>query len=265
VIENKISSVILCDFIADLSDFEDTKGMWEDVQTAIDLVEKETGKKLPLSIVYTTGGELIGTHPGFAEAALKMTGNELETCGIPDNAKVGLILGEHGVPPGNTEDDVIGVNMERVRQNIRRVYDRSLSSLRKGNIEYRLGMNEFNNHPDSYQLSSMECMVDYLHRGFDVVIFQPYYFLNETIDLFEHLRHWAFEVDGIDYDHEFHGGHEVLHNYRSDFNFRGTRIIVTGSILGRYEKDGKLPLVKEAYNIFKDSMVDTLRNKIDTL
>jgi len=56
-----------------------------------------------------------------------------------------------------------------------------------------------------------------------------------------------------------------LHNYRSDFNFRGTRIIVTGSILGRYEKDGKLPLVKEAYNIFKDSMVDTLRNKIDTL
>ena len=265
VIENKISSVILCDFIADLSDFEDTKGMWEDVQIAIDLVQKETGKKLPLSIVYTTGGELIGTQPGFAETALKMTSNELETSSIAENAKVGLILGEHGVPPGNMEDDVIGVNMERVRQNIRRVYDRSLSGLRKGHTEYRLGMNEFNNHPDSWQLSSMECMVDYLHRGFDIVIFQPYYFLNETIDLFEHLRHWAFEVDGIDYHHEFHGGHEVLHNYRSDFNFRGTRIIVTGSILGRYEKDGGLPLVKEAYNIFKDSMVDTLKKKIDSL
>ena len=111
----------------------------------------------------------------------------------------------------------------------------------------------------------MEWMVDYLHRGFDTIIFQPYYFTYETIDLFEHLRHWVFEVDGIDHHHEFHGGHEILPDYRSDFDFRGTRIIITGSLLGRYEKDGHLPLVQEAYTLFKDSVTETITKKLDSL
>jgi hypothetical protein len=263
--ENKITSIVLCDFIADLSDFEDTKGIWEEVQEAIDLLEKETGKRLPLSIVYTTGGDIQGAHPGFAEAALRITKNELETCSIAEDAKVGFILGEHGYPPGNGEEDAIGINQEQVRQNMKRVYDREIGILRKGVTEYRLGMNEFNNNPDSWQPSSMECMVDFLHRGFDTVIFQPYYFTNETIDLWEHLRHWAFEVNGIDYEHEFHGGHEMLPDYRSDFNFRGTRIIITGSLLGRYEKDGHLPLVKEGYQLFKDSVAQTIVKKLESL
>lgn len=265
LIDNKVTCVVLCDFIPDISDFEDTKGLWEEVQEAIDLVEKETGKRLPLSIVYTTEGDLLGTHPDFAEAAFKMTQNEIEISGIPDDAKVGLIMGEHGYPPGNGEEDAIGLNQERVRQNIRRVYDKAIPGLRKGVTEYQLGMNEFNNHPDSWQPSSMERMIDYLHRGFDTIIFQPYYFTYETIDLFEHLRHWVFEVDGIDYHHEFQGGHEILPNYRSDFDFRGTRIIITGSLLGRYERDGHLPLVQEAYKLFKDSIADTITKKLDSL
>lgn len=263
--ENNITGIVLYDYISDLSDFEDTKGMWEEVQHAIDIVEKETGRRLPLSIVNTTEGELLGVQPDFAEAAFRITRNEIATCGIGDDLKVGFILGEHGFPPGNGEDDVIDVNMRRVRQNIRRVYDKELPKLRKGVTEYALGMNEFNNHPDSPQMSSMERMVDYLHRGFDVIIFQPYYFTNETIDLFEHLRHWAFELDGLDYHHEFHGGHEIAQNYRSDFNFRGARIIITGSLMGRYEKDGNLPLVKEAYALFKGSIVDTIARKIAAL
>ncbi len=126
-------------------------------------------------------------------------------------------------------------------------------------------MNEFNNHPDSWQMSSMEWMIDFLHRGFDTIIFQPYYFTYETIDLFEHLRHWAFEVDGIDYHHEFHGGHEIHYNYRSDFNFRKARIIITGSLLGRHERNGDFPLVKEAYMLFKNSVVDTLSKQLNSL
>ncbi|MEI6126056.1 MAG: hypothetical protein WCQ99_05820, partial [Pseudomonadota bacterium] len=152
VLENNITSVVLCDFITDLSDFEDTKGMWEDAQIAIDVVEKELGKRLPLSIVYTTQGDLMGIHPDYAEATLRMTKNEIASCGIPEDAKIGIILGEHGFPPGNGEDDVIDVNMERIRQNLRRVYDSELPKLRKGVTEYRLGMNEFNNHPDSWQM-----------------------------------------------------------------------------------------------------------------
>jgi len=263
--ENSITGVVLCDFISDLSDFEDTKALWEEVQEAIDLVEKETGKRLPLSIVYTTGGDIKGAHPDFAEAALCMTKNELATCDIPDDARVGLILGEHGYPPGNGDEDAIGINQEQVRLNMRRCYDREIANLRSGITEYQLGMNEFNNHPDSWQPSSMERMVDYLHRGFDTIIFQPYYFTYETIDLFEHLRHWAFEVDGLDYEREFHGGHEILPNYRSDFDFRGTRIIITGSLLGRHEKDSGLPLVQQGYRLFKDSCVQTIVKKLETL
>jgi hypothetical protein len=265
VLENGVTGIVLCDFITDISDFEDTKAIWEEVQEAIDLVERETGKKLPLHIVYTTGGDLKGAHPDFAEAVLRMTKNELETCRIADDAKVGLILGEHGYPPGNGEEDVIGINMARIRQNIRRVYDHALPQLRSGVIEYRLGMTEFNNHPDSWQMSSMEWMIDFLHRGFDTIIFQPYYFTYETIDLFEHLRHWAFEVDGIDYHHEFHGGHEIHYNYRSDFNFRSARIILTGSLLGRHERNGDLPLVQEAYRLFKNSVRDTLLKHLNGL
>ncbi|MCP4716738.1 MAG: hypothetical protein GY868_16575 [Deltaproteobacteria bacterium] len=265
IVDNRITSVVLYDYMTDLSDFEDTKGMWEEVQEAIDLAAQETGKSLPLSIVNTTDGYLMGTHPDFAEAAFNITLNELETCGIPDGAKVGIIMGEHGFPPGNGEDDIIDYNMEKVRSCIRQVYDRRLADIRNGVTEYRLGMNEFNNHPDSWQVSSMECMVDYLHRGFDVIIFQPYYFTYETIDLFEHLRHWAFEVDGIDYEKEFHAGHEIGPNYRSDFDFRGARIIITGSLLGRYEKDGSQPRVKEAYRLLKSVMVETLTNKIKSL
>lgn len=265
VINDGVTCVILCDLIPDISDFEDTKAIWEEVQEAIDLVALETGKKLPLSIVTTTGGDLIGDHPDFAKAALKMTENEFMTCRIPESAKVGLILGEHGYPPGNGEEDVIGINMARIRENIRLAYTKELPRLRKGITEFRLGMNEFNNNPDSWQMSSMEWMIDYLHRGFDVIIFQPYYFTHETIDLFEHLRHWAFEVDGLDYHREFHGGHEIAYNYRSDFKFRNTRIIITGSILGRYERDGNLPLVREAYRLYRGSIVDLLLKKLNAL
>jgi len=44
-----------------------------------------------------------------------MTKNEITSCGIPDSAKLGIIMGEHGTPPGNNEEDIIGINMEEVR------------------------------------------------------------------------------------------------------------------------------------------------------
>jgi hypothetical protein len=264
VAENNISGVVLCDFIADLNDFEDTKGMWEDAQQAIDLVEQETGKRLPLSIMYTTHGTVMGAEPSYAEAAFRLTRHEIQSCGIPETAKVGIILGEHGFPPGNEVDDVIDMNMERVRQNMRRVYEREVPGLRAGVTEFCFGMNEFNNHPDSWNVSSMECLVDFLHRGFDVIIIQPYYFPYETIDLFEHLRHWAFEVDGID-EHEFHQAHEIAHNYRSDFNFRGARIIITGSLMGRHEREGHQPLIREGYTLFRDGIVETIMKQIQGL
>ena len=54
-------------------------------------------------------------------------------------------------------------------------------------------------------------------------------------------------------------------NFRSDFDFRGTCIIITGSLLGRYERDGHLPSVQEAYALFKDSVADTVTKKLDSL
>ncbi len=100
IAENNITGVILCDFIADLNDFEDTKGMWEDAQEAIDLAEQETGTRLPLSILYTTEGDLMGASPAFAEAALRITQHELNSCGIPGHGKGGHHPGRARLPAG---------------------------------------------------------------------------------------------------------------------------------------------------------------------
>jgi len=46
---------------------------------------------------------------------------------------------------------------------------------------------------------------------------------------------------------------------------KGGVLLITGSLLGRYERDGNLPLVQEAYNLFKESVADTITKKLDSL
>ena len=263
--ENNITGIVLSDLLTEVLDFDGTKGIWEDVQEAIDLVEQETGRKLPLSIACTTGGAMNGSHPDFAESALRMTENEITTAGIPNSAKVGLILCEHGYPPGLVDEDIGGSNLTEIRRNIQQAYHKALPALRGGRTEYRFGMNSFNSHPGSGQMSTMEWLVDYLHRGFDTVILQPYYFPNETFELFDDFRHEAFDIAGIDDEQELRQGFEILENYRTDFTFRGARIIMTGSLLGRYEKDGHLPLIQEAYSLYKNCLTDAVMQKLRSL
>jgi hypothetical protein len=102
-------------------------------------------------------------------------------------------------------------------------------------------------------------MLDGSARSYIIIL--SYYFLNETIDLCEHLRHWAFELDGID-EHELHGGHAVLPNFCSDFNFRGCRVMITGSLLGRYDKEPQQPLIRESYNLLRDSIAEKIIEKL---
>lgn len=69
----------------------------------------------------------------------------------------------------------------------------------------------------------------------------------------------------LDHKKELHGGHVIAPNYRNDFTFRGARIIITGSLIGRYEKDGHLPLVQNGYRLLKGSVVDSLLIKLRSL
>ena len=50
-----------------------------------------------------------------------------------------------------------------------------------------------------------------------------------------------------------------------DFTFRGARIIMTGSLLGRYEKDGHLPLIQKAYSLYKNCLTDAVMQKLRSL
>ena len=72
-------------------------------------------------------------------------------------------------------------------------------------------------------------------------------------------------LDYTDDEHEFHQAHEIAHNYRSDFNFRGARIIITGSLMGRHEREGHQPLIREGYTIFRDGIVETIMKQIQAL
>jgi len=74
-----ITSILQYDFIPDVSDFEDVKCLWEEVQDAIDFVEKETGKRLDLAIVQTTNGEFFGKREEFAKATFNILKNEIKT------------------------------------------------------------------------------------------------------------------------------------------------------------------------------------------
>jgi hypothetical protein len=126
-------------------------------------------------------------------------------------------------------------------------------------------MNSFNSHPGSGQMSTMEWLVDYLHRGFDTVILQPHYFPNESFELFDDFRHEAFDIAGVDDEQELRQGFEILENYRTDFTFRGARIIMTGSLLGRHEKDGHLQLIQKAYGLYKNCFADAIMQKFRSL
>ena len=146
--KNGITGIVLCDFIPDLSDFEDTKGMWEDAQEAIDLVEKETGKRLPLSILYTTRGDIKGITLILQRPPSGSLENEIQSWSRTVQRSA-LSLGSMVFLRETARMMLYDLNMQRVRQNIRSVYERELPKLRKGVTEFSLSMNEFNNHPDS--------------------------------------------------------------------------------------------------------------------
>ena len=49
------------------------------------------------------------------------------------------------------------------------------------------------------------------------------------------------------------------------YDVPGVRIIITGSLIGRYEKDGHLPLVQDGYRLLKGSVVGSLLLKLRSL
>ena len=55
---------------------------------------------------------------------------------------------------------------------------------------------------------------------------------------------------------------KVLPNYRSEGTIRDTRIIITGSVLGRYEKEPDNPLFKEANQYYVDAIVNLIAKKL---
>jgi hypothetical protein len=42
-------------------------------------------------------------------------------------------------------------------------------------------------------------------------------------------------------------------------------VFIPGSVLGRYEKEPDNPLIKEAYKLYHDAVVDLIATKMDTL
>jgi hypothetical protein len=113
----------------------------------------------------------------------------------------------------------------------------------------------------------MERIYEFLEKGFKNIIICSYYFPYEANDLFRHLRHWGFDFEEwMNIPHEETKAlQKVLPNYRSEGIIRGTRIIITGSVLGRYEKDPDNPLLKEAYQYYLDALVDLISKKMETL
>ena len=153
----------------------------EEVQKlALGIITEPEKNRLPLSIIYTAQGES-GDHSGFAETALRITRGEIETCSIPDKAKIGIVLVEHCLSPESGKNNLLDMNTKSVRQNLRSVYTRELPKLRAGITEYSLSVYEFDSHPDSWQMSPMSCHIVAIYSNFNSQI------LNEALISFEIL------------------------------------------------------------------------------
>ncbi len=268
-VENEgITGIVEFDFVLDVSDFEQTKCLWEEIKDAIEFVKGETGKSLSWATVQATNTEILGEREEAAKASFNILENEIKEAGIPDDAPLGVTLGEHGVPPGFAEHDTAHSNtMPRVRENMLNYFNSHISNVRSGKTEFALSMNEFTNRPDDGHASTMERVYEFLEKGYKYIILDSYYFPFESNDLQRHLRHWAF-----DFEEWMKIPHEevkpllkVLPDYRSRGTLRGTQVFIPGSVLGRYEKEPEKPLIKEAYNLYRDAVVDLIARKMDTL
>jgi hypothetical protein len=263
-----ITGVIMYDFLPDVSDFEDVKCLWEEIQDAIDFTRRETGRHLDLAVVQTPNGDYFGKRPEFAKATFHLLKNEIVSSGIPEDAPLAVILGEHGVPPGFAEHDTPhSYTMARIRDNVLNYLSQNIRQIRSGKTEFALSMNEFCNRPDDGHASTMERIYEFLEKGFKNIIICSYYFPFESNDLFRHLRHWGLHFeDWMNIPHEeVKALQKVLPNYRSEGTIRGARIIITGSVLGRYEKEPDNPLLKEANQYYVDAIADLIASKINTL
>jgi hypothetical protein len=263
-----ITGIIMYDFLPDVSDFEDVKCLWEEIQDAIDFTERETGKHLDLAVVQTPNSDYFGKRPEFAKATFKLLKNEIIRSGIPDNAPLAVILGEHGVPPGFAEHDAPhSYTMAQIRDNVLNYLSQNITQVRSGKTEFALSMNEFCNRPDDGHASTMERIYEFLEKGIKNIIICSYYFPYESNDLFRHLRHWALDFeDWMNIPKEESRELQmVLPDYRSEGKIRGARVIITGSVLGRYEKEPDNPLLKEAHQDYVDAIVNLIAQKIDSL
>ncbi len=268
-VENEgITGIVEYDFIPDISDFENTKCLWEEIKDAIHFAEGETGKRLTWASVQATNTEILGERLEFAKASFNIVENEIKAAGIPDNEPLGVTLGEHGVPPGFAEHDTPHSNtMPRVRENILTYFTENISRVRSGKTEFVLSMNEFTNRPDDGHASTMERIYDFLEKGYKYIILNSYYFPFESNDLQRHLRHWAFDFENwmnIS-EEEVRPLRKVLPDYRSRGTIRGAKVFIPGSVLGRYEKESANPLIKEAYKLYCNAVVDQIARKLDSL
>ena len=268
-VENEgITGIVEFDFILDISDFEQTKCLWEEIKDAIEFVQGETGKTLTWTSVQATNTEILGEREEVAKASFNILENEIREVGIPDDAPLAVTLGEHGVPPGFAEHDTPHSNtMPRVRENVLNYFTNNISRVRSGKTEFALSMNEFTNRPDDGHASTMERIYEFLEKGYKYIILDSYYFPFESNDLQRHLRHWAFDFeDWMNISHEeVKPLLKVLPDYRSRGTIRGAQVFIPGSVLGRYEKEPDNPLIKEAYRLYHDAVVALISNKLDTL
>ena len=157
--------------------------------------------------------------------------------------------------------------MARIRENVLNYIRQNINQVRSGKTELALSMNEFCNRPDDGHASTMERIYEFLEKGFKNIIICSYYFPYESNDLFRHLRHWAFDFEewmNIPHD-EVKALQKVLPNYRSEGSIKGARIIITGSVLGRYEKEPDNQLLKEANQCYVDAVVNLIAQKNETL
>ena len=230
VLTDNITGILLFNLYAVTSDFEEIKYAWEKVQEILDKIEKEMGKKVDLAMVTRNTPHQLGDKREYAEVVFESIRYCIQKESVPEGAKVGLILGEHGSSKSHREYGATEKNYSSIRKNFYDFFNaKKLKEIRKGPTTFSINAFEWDKEPDDGMVMVEEKAREYVSSGYDFIIVS---FLDHTFESRDTIENRENVLKLLDQD-KCKEGYIIGDNYRNRCQYGKAKIIINNTILNQ--------------------------------